>query len=215
MRPSDPVPPRWRRRKDARPGEILAAALDVFADKGFAAARLEDIAARAGVTKGTLYLYFEGKEALLRAIVTEAVLPSVERLEALIDAHQGSMRDFVRGPLARAWRVLIDAKVARLPKVMIAEAANFPAVARHFHDTALSRIFGLHRRILARGIATGEFRVTDQATTAMVIQSQILFLALWTHDLGPAMNETVDPDQYIATTFDILLDGLARKEPIP
>src|SRR2546430_11962234 len=74
--------PRWRRRKDDRPAEILSAALDCFAERGFAATRLDDIAARAGVSKGTLYLYFPGKEELFKALVREELLPNVERLEA-------------------------------------------------------------------------------------------------------------------------------------
>src|SRR5712664_4527940 len=85
--------PRWRRRKDARPEEIVAAALDVFVERGFAAAKLEDVARRAGVTKGTIYLYFENKEALFKAVVRQTIVPAIAKGEAIAQAFTGSARD--------------------------------------------------------------------------------------------------------------------------
>src|SRR5690349_21431284 len=87
--------PRWHRRKEARPAEIVAAALDVFVERGFAAARLEEVARRAGVTKGTVYLYFRNKEALLKAVVRENIVPVIARGEAVAQAFTGSARELL------------------------------------------------------------------------------------------------------------------------
>src|SRR5271154_2209411 len=112
-------PRRWRRRKEARPAEILAAALDVFRARGFAAARLEDVAAKAGVSKGTLYLYFPGKEALFKALVREAVLPNIERAEALASTHPGPA-SAILGELLTNFGLLMatDDRVSAFPKLM-------------------------------------------------------------------------------------------------
>ena len=92
--PQTPPPsPRWRRRKTDRPGEIVAAALAVFAEKGFAAARLEDIARRAGVSKAALYLYFETKTDLFAAVVAQAVVPNIDRIRPLAEAYEGRFAD--------------------------------------------------------------------------------------------------------------------------
>src|SRR5437016_10730357 len=95
--------PRWHRRKQARPSEILDAAKSEFVERGFAAARLEDIARRAGVTKGTVYLYFESKEALFKAMATQAVIPAVEASEELARTHRGSPRELVERLLRMRW----------------------------------------------------------------------------------------------------------------
>src|SRR5262245_15098410 len=110
---------RWRRRKAARPAEILSAALDCFAERGFAATRLDDVAARAGVTKGTLYLYFPGKEELFKALVRQELLPNIERLEAAA-AGAGSAAEML-GRLVAVWAEHVaPSRIAVLPKLMIA-----------------------------------------------------------------------------------------------
>src|SRR3954471_8893258 len=88
--------PKFRRRKADRPGEIVDAALAVFAEKGFAAARLDEIAARAGVSKGALYLYFETKEEIFRAVVDQAIAPNIQMIRAMIAAHPGPFPDLLR-----------------------------------------------------------------------------------------------------------------------
>src|SRR5271170_4707762 len=90
------IPARWRRRKEARPQEILDAALAVFADKGFAAARMDDIAARAGVTKGTIYLYFDGKEAVFKTLVRESIGDTLGRVVESANGFEGSAADLLR-----------------------------------------------------------------------------------------------------------------------
>src|SRR5262245_8349076 len=116
---------RWKRRKEARPAEILAAALDCFAEKGFAATRMDDVAARAGVTKGTLYLYFESKEELFKALVRSQLLPNLERLEAAA-SMPGSATALLEGLLAIWAGHVYPSAVSVIPKLIISEAGNFP-----------------------------------------------------------------------------------------
>src|SRR5215470_18765707 len=100
------TPKRWERRKDARPGEIVAAALQLFSNRGFAATRLEDVATVAGVSKGTVYLYFESKEQLFEAVVREAIAPNIDRAEAIVDAFEGPTPDLLRALFAFVGEVL-------------------------------------------------------------------------------------------------------------
>src|ERR1700680_1665375 len=93
VKPKRKALPRWQRRKEARPAEIVAAALDVFVERGFAATKLEEVARRAGVTKGTVYLYFASKEALFKSVVRETIVPSIARGEARAQAHTGTARE--------------------------------------------------------------------------------------------------------------------------
>src|SRR5580700_10894247 len=120
---------RWRRRKDARPGEIVAASLACFAERGFAATRLEDVARRAGVTKGTLYLYFPNKEELFEAVVRQALVPNIERGEALLD-EAGEPAALLLERLMRSWAELALSPAGAIPKIIISEAGNFPELAR-------------------------------------------------------------------------------------
>ena len=116
--------PRWQRRKEARPAEIVAAALEVFVERGFAAAKLADVARRAGVTKGTLYLYFDSKEALFKAVVRETIVPVIAQGEALAQSFTGSARDLVERLVREYWRLVGETNLAGIPKLMMAEAAE-------------------------------------------------------------------------------------------
>ena len=133
--------PRWQRRAEDRPREICRAALDVFAEKGFAAARLEEIARRAGVSKGTLYLYFKDKEDLFRAVVRDAIAPNVQAITsaASLDApFPDVVRMFLAGFAEREARLPIGA----VAKMVVGESRNFPELARVWHDEVASKAIG-------------------------------------------------------------------------
>src|SRR5437016_12266876 len=114
--------PRWRRRKNARPEEIISAALEVFADRGFAATKLEDVARRAGVTKGTIYLYFENKEALFKALIRQTIVPVIAQGEALAASFMGSARELFERLVREYWRLVGETSLSSIPRLMIAEA---------------------------------------------------------------------------------------------
>src|SRR5438034_5860077 len=136
--------PRWQRRKDERPAELLAAALEVFVEKGFAGTKLADVARRAGVTKGTVYLYFDSKEALFKAEVRETIVPVIAQGEALAQSFTGSARELLEQLVREYWRLGGETAVAGVPKLMMAEAAPFPELARLCYGEAVS---GGHRQM--------------------------------------------------------------------
>ena len=207
--------PRWKRRKEARPGEIVAAALEVFGERGYAASRLDEVAARAGVSKAALYRYFDSKEALFEAAVREALLPNLAAVEAMAARHDGSSAELLRFLFARL-AALLESDASVLPKLMIAEAANFPELADFYLDEVVQRGLGLISRILARGVARGEFRAVELASAAPLVIAPVLLMALWKHSLGRHAAAPFDPRRVLDAHLDILLRGLqpeAGEEP--
>jgi AcrR family transcriptional regulator len=198
---------RWRRRKAARPAEILSAALDCFAERGFAATRLDDIAARAGVTKGTLYLYFPNKEELFKALVRQQLLPNIERLEAAA-AGSGSAAE-VLTQLVAVWAGHVaPSRIAVLPKLIIAEAGNFPDLARFYLHEVIDRAFALLRSVLRRGVESGEFRPMDVEHTTFCVVGPLLLSVLWKHSFDPHAAHPLDVAALGRAHLDTLLNGL-------
>ncbi len=214
---SAPSPaPRHRRRKEARPGELLDAALTLFAERGYSATRIDDIAARAGVSKGTLYLYFPSKQDVFKALVREAVIPNIERLEHLVADHSGPAAAALRQVLTRLGGLLQrQPRLAALPKLIITEAANFPDLARFYLDTVIRRGTGLIEGLVRRGIAAGEFRPVDPRATAKLCVAPILFLALWRHSFEPHDDAPIDSGAFVELHVDTLLRGLAATSTPP
>lgn len=209
---SDPIQraSRWRRRKEARPKEILAAALALFAERGFAATRLDDVARRAGVTKGTLYLYFPNKQKLFEAVVRQALVPNLERGEALLDEADAPAALMLER-LMRSWAELALSPAGAIPKIIVSEAGNFPELARFYQETVVDRGIALMRRVLGLGIERGEFRAPDDLDNAVrCIFAPLLLAMLWRHSLG--RHEAVDrfdPQAICETQLKLLLEGLA------
>src|SRR2546421_7024981 len=149
---------RWKRRKDARPAEIVAAALEVFGERGFAGTKLADVARRAGVTKGTVYLYFDSKEALFKAVVRETIVPVIAQGEALAQSFTGSARELVERLVREYWRLVGETALAGIPKLMMAEAATFPELTRFYYADAGTRWHRLMAGVIERGVENGEVR---------------------------------------------------------
>jgi AcrR family transcriptional regulator len=199
---------RWRRRKEARPEEILSAALESFAERGFAATRIEDVAARAGISKGTLYLYFDGKEELFKAVVRQALLPNLARIEALAASYEGPSASLLERLLATVAGV-VESRVGAIPKLVIAEAGNFPDLARFYLDEVVHRGLGLIATILRRGIARGEFRAIDVDHAVFCVIAPLLIAALWKNSLEP--HDQAGPlgvQALVRAHLDLLLRGL-------
>lgn len=205
--------PRWARRKDARPQELLAAALDLFVERGYAATRLEDVAARAGVSKGTLYLYFENKEELFKAVVRENMVPVLGEAESILDHYEGSTVNLFRELVMGWWQRIGDTKLSGITKLMVAESSNFPEVAKFYHDEVISRGNAMIMRMLERGIARGEFRAVDVKQTMNVICAPMLMLMMWKHSFTACRAEPLDPENYLNSFIDLFLHGLLNKQP--
>ena len=198
-----------KRRKEARPAELLAAALTLFVDKGYAATSLERVASHAGVSKGTLYLYYESKEALFKAVIQEAIVPLLATAEDVIANDQGASIDLLRRLLLGWWEQIGATRLAGVPKLLIAEARNFPAVAQYYHDTVMVRGRALLRTLLKRGIERGEFRPLDLETAIDVIYAPLMMLVVWRFSMCFCGTE-IDPDTYLKTHFDLLVQGLCQ-----
>jgi AcrR family transcriptional regulator len=200
-------PTRWRRRKEARPDEILAAALASFAERGFASTRLEDVAARAGISKGTLYLYFRSKEELFKAVVRATLVPNLERVEALAAAFEGPSALLLERLLMTIAGV-VSSRVGAIPKLVIAEAGNFPDLARFYLDEVVRRGLRLIATILRRGIERGEFRGVDVDHAVFCVIAPMLIAALWKNSLEPHDETELDPQALARAHLDLLLRGL-------
>ena len=200
---------RWRRRKEARPNEILVAALALFAERGFAATRLDDVALRAEVTKGTLYLYFPNKEELFEAVVRQALVPSIEWGEALLDKPD-EPAVLLLERLMRSWAELALSPAGAIPKIIISEAGNFPELARFYREEVMDRGMELMRRVLRLGVERGEFRAPDDFDNAVrCICAPIVLAMLWRHSLGRHEEvDRFDPEAICKTQLQLVLDGL-------
>jgi AcrR family transcriptional regulator len=199
--------PRQRRNKEARPAELMAAALELFVERGFAATRLDDVAARAGVTKGTLYLYFDSKEALFKAVVETSMVPLIDEALRELAGYKGSMADLLQEMMTRWWRDLGATPLGGIPKLIVAESGNFPEVAAFYHEAVIQRGERLIKGILAAGVERGEFRPLDVESTYHVVIAPVLMLMIWTHSFA-ACGQGIDPDRYLAAHLDLLLNGL-------
>jgi AcrR family transcriptional regulator len=206
--------PRWERRKEARPAELAAAALDVFVEKGFACARLDDVAARAGVSKGTLYLYFENKEDLLKAVVRENIVERITRAADDLVRYEGATEPLLRELITRWWREFGSTSAGGLTKLMMAESGNFPEIARFYLDEVIEPWHRLLGAVLERGIRRREFRRVDVPTFVRVMSAPLAMLALWKHSFGPCSQQHIDPEHYIATLLDAFLVSLRAPAPL-
>ncbi|HYD82247.1 MAG TPA: TetR/AcrR family transcriptional regulator [Paucimonas sp.] len=203
--------PRWTRRKEARPQELLAAALDLFVERGYAATRLDDVAARAGVSKGTLYLYFANKEELFKAVVRENMVPALDQAENIIAHYQGSAADLLRDILKGWWERVGNTQLSGLPKLIMAESSNFPEVAAFYYEEVISRANSMVISVLQRGIDSGEFRPMDTAQMMNVVIAPMLMLMMWKHSFTACRPEPIDAEKYLQCYSDLLLNGMLKR----
>jgi AcrR family transcriptional regulator len=203
---------RWQRRKEARPAEILAAALACFTERGFAATRLEDVAARAGVTKGTIYLYYSSKEELFKAVVRGELTPNIEHLEAAL-AEPGPAAALLEGIFTLWAQHIVPSPVSVIPKLVLTEAGNFPELARFYLEAVVHRGLRLIASVLRRGIDSGEFRPVDVEHTVYSVVGPLLLTVLWKHSLGPHDDKPLDAQAVCRAHLDLVLHGLRPTTP--
>ncbi len=207
-RPAPFAEPRWRRRKDARPCELLDAALKTFSDKGYAAARMEDIARQAGVTKGTVYLYFPSKQAILEALVETRLVPNLDRVEAMLDGHHGPVAPLLKQILETVAVRVAESDIIAIPKLVIAEAGNFPEIAAFYRRQVIDRGTGLLARLYRAGVASGEFPDIDPDQVAKLIIAPVLIAGIWRVTFARFDAEAFDAAGLIRHHAEILTRGL-------
>lgn len=203
-----PGEPKFRRRPADRPAEILAAALEVFAERGFQAARLEEVAKRAGVSKGALYLYFETKADLFRAVVTDAISPNLERVKMMAAAavpFEQAVRMGV-GMLAR--HVVTDRRITGVVKLVIAESRNHPELATIWHETVVQPGITLMSGLIAAAQARGEVRSGDPRLFAFGIMGPMVLSMVWRETFEPVGAAPIDVGKLADQHLDTVLRGM-------
>jgi AcrR family transcriptional regulator len=204
------VSPVRQRRKEARPQELLDAALELFVEKGFAATRAEEVALRAGVSKGTLYLYYESKEELLKAVIRERLSSEIEAGAQELRQHKGPCADVLRGMLAKWWLKVFESPASGVFKLVITEVRNFPDIADYYFREVVEPGQKLIGGVIRRGIETGEFRRVniDAAVHSLVLP--MVMLCLHKHSLGVCapVQGLVQPREFIAQHMELVIGGL-------
>jgi AcrR family transcriptional regulator len=205
---SDISPPRWQRRPDARPEEILDAAQTVFGEFGFARAKLDDVARLAGVSKGTVYLYFDSKESLFREMVRTKMVAALAEYEELARTHEGTCRDLLVELIKQFYRGLRNERMARITRLVQAELESFPELARFYFDEVILRARRIVADVLERGIASGEFRPGAREFAARGLPSLLVHTAqvqCFFSRLDPA---ALTDEQALQGIIDLYLHGV-------
>jgi len=208
MRTSNKTKPRWERRKEARPGELLSAALDLFVERGFSATRLEDVAKLAGVSKGTLYLYFSSKEDLFKAVVRESLLPVLGEAEELVSNHPGDSIELFKLIVHGWWERIGNTRLSGISKLVMSESGNFPELASFYHQEFIARGMAMMASLLERGVARGEFRAINAHQLTQVILAPLMMLMMWKHSFGISKIDPISPENYLNNMIDLCLNGL-------
>jgi TetR/AcrR family transcriptional regulator len=206
-----------KRRKEARPGELLDAALALFVQKGYAATRVEEVARAAGVSKGTLFIYFPSKEELFKAVVRENISGRLASWQAEFEHFEGSTPDMVRYALQQWWLLLGATGASGISKLVMTEACHFPEIAHFYRQEVIEPGFALIRQILQRGVARGEFEPIDLEYGVYGLVAPMIFLIMWKHGLSTCAQpiSAIDPDLFVARQTELLLSGLVRRPKNP
>ncbi len=197
--------PRYRRRKEDRPQEITAAALDAFAEKGYAATRVEEVAKRAGVSKGLLYLYFKTKEELFKAVVKSVVIRRVDALIDTVETTELSSEEFVRGPLLSFMKKVPASPVAVVVRLLLAEGRKHPDLADYYYDNVVSKGLAAMHRVLTRGVERGEFRQCAATEQPHLLVAPVMLSIVWGIVFA---GKALDTDALIETQIDMLLANI-------
>jgi AcrR family transcriptional regulator len=208
-------PPSRHRRKEARPQELLDAALSLFVAKGFAATRSEEVAARAGVSKGTMYLYFPSKEELFKAVVRSNLSALIAEAQQQAEQFEGPSAVLLRRLLHAWWQRVGSTPAGGIFKIIVAEVGNFPELAQFYRDEVMIPARHIIAGTLQRGIQRGEFRAVAVNEAVHTLMAPVLFMALYRHSIGACTARPADFDAsaLIDAQIDLILHGLQKRAP--
>ncbi|MGA0611933.1 TetR/AcrR family transcriptional regulator [Caldimonas sp. KR1-144] len=204
-----PTPAR-QRRKAARPQELLDAALELFVEKGFAATRTEEVAARAGVSKGTLYLYYPSKEDLLKAVILRNISGEIAEGMDIVRGWSEGTPELLAFVLHEWWRRFGETRASGICKLMMSEARNFPEIASFFADEVIKPMHGLLRTVIERGVERGEFRAVPMPQTVQLLTAPMLYLVMNKHSFGACegVDLGIDPRRVIDAHVELTMQGM-------
>jgi AcrR family transcriptional regulator len=205
------LPTKWQRRPEARPEEILCAAVHVFGEEGFARAKLEDVARRAGVSKGTLYLYFDSKDTLFREMVKARITPVFAEAQQTMRGFQGSARELLEWMIRCMWDTIRRPEMIHIARIVHAELANFPELARFYFDEVILRNRALLRTTLERGIATGEFHRVAHDFILRAVPSLQVNGAMYQRGFGVYDPKPLTDYQKVEGVQDLVMNGLLTR----
>jgi len=200
---------RWKRRKEARPEEILDAALQLFTEKGFSSTRMIDVAKSAGISKGTLYLYFDNKEAIFRDVVQQRITPQLDHVASIIDDFEGTYAELLRNMINGWWMNIACSSLSAIPKIIISESGNFPELAEFFTKNVVTRSRDLFSKVIVRGIASGEFVPYEAETVARLVVAPLVQATIWMHSLKPYDDDT-GTQNYLQLHTEFILKNLVK-----
>jgi AcrR family transcriptional regulator len=201
--------PRITRQPEQRPDAILAAAFDAFAEKGYAETRMEDVAQRAGISKGLVYVYFKTKEELLKAVIRAVLVPRVEQLMADVAASDLSARELMRGPLLTFMRKLATSRMHLVLRLLISEGPKHPDLTAFYHQEIIGRGRRVAESLIARGIARGEFRETALREFPHLLVAPMLMALVWKSLFE--RHEPLDVDRMLALHVEMVIDALTPR----
>ena len=204
---------RRERRKHERPGELLQAALELFVEKGFAATKVEEVALRAGVSKGTLFLYYDSKVDLFKAVVQANLSPHFIAWDQEYEQFQGDTAEMLRYGLSSWWERIGNTLAGGLTKLVLSESSNFPEVATFYQEQVMQPGRALLQRMLQRGVDRGELQPMDVKMASLSLMSAMVFLMMWRHSMARCQGPDFDPHAFLMSHLDIVLKGLAA--PVP
>lgn len=213
LSPSTPTPQdeyanKRERRKEARPVELLDAALTLFVEKGYAATKVEEVALKAGVSKGTLFLYFATKEELFKAVIRSNLADHFPGWNQEFESFQGSTAEMLAYAMQSWWERIGNTRASGITKLVSSEGSNFPEVVEFYEAEVLRPGRNLFKAILQRGIDRGEFRAMDTDTAVYSLVSTVFFLSMWRHSLSPCdSSSTLDPQAFMQSHVDALIHG--------
>lgn len=194
--------PRYQRRKEDRPQEITAAALQAFAEKGYAATRVEEVAKRAGVSKGLMYLYFKTKEELFKAVVKSVVVRRVDQLIGTIESTDLSSEDFIRGPLSSFLKQVPGSPVAIVIRLLISEGPRHPDLVDYYYDNVVAKGLAAITGFVERGVERGEFRKSVVTELPQLFLAPVMLSIIWNIIFK---TRELDTDKLIETQIELLL----------
>jgi AcrR family transcriptional regulator len=197
-----------RRRPAARPGEIQAAALELFTERGFEATRLDDVASRAGLSKAAIYLYFKDKVSILQALVQDLVGGRIAVAAALIGKHQGPVEPVLRTLLDTIAERMTTTRLPFIIKLIVSESRAHPEIGRWYLKMVIGKAIPLFRQLIQRGIDQGEFRPVDADLAVKSVIAPMLFAALWKTVFEPIGADPVDIRALARHHMDIIIRGL-------
>ena len=213
MSPSDSPEPKFRRRAEDRPDEVLDAALTLFVDQGYAHTSVAQIAKAAGISKGAVYLYFPSKQAILEGLVKRAVTPVADRALAEASFAHGDLRTTLSAVLGAIVRALADPQLFAIPQIVIREAVVAPEIAQMYRNAVLDRMLPVAIGLVRGGIDSGQLRRVDPELTIRTIMGPIVLHLMLAEIFDIRPERGLALDALAENHLDILLNGLFAPEP--